>query len=105
MTARLGGGKAMAGLVREGRVREGPARDEAQDYEIRVAGHLDSCRSEWFDGMAVANLEDGETTLTGRVVDQAALHGLLGQVRDMGLTLISVRRLGRRTERRGAALE
>ncbi len=78
----------------------GPRRDEAQDYEIRVAGHLDRCRSEWFDGMAVTNLEGGETTLTGRVADQAALHGMLTLVRDMGLTLISVRRIERRIERR-----
>ena len=78
----------------------GLGRDEAQVYEIRVAGHLDRCRSEWFDGMVVTNLEDGETTLTGHVADQAALHGMLTLVRDMGLTLISVRRIERRIEHR-----
>jgi hypothetical protein len=65
-----------------------------QIYEIKVKGHLDqSLWSEWFDGMTVTLSERGTTTLTGPVTDQAALHGLLAKVRDLGLELISVNRL------------
>jgi hypothetical protein len=65
-----------------------------QVYEIKVKGHLDqSLWTEWFDGMTVALDEGGETTLTGPVTDQAALHGLLAKVRDLGLALVSVNRV------------
>lgn len=63
-------------------------------YEIRVGGVLDECWSSWFDGFTVttgAGAGDGESTLRGPVVDQAALHGLLARIRDLGLPLISVR--------------
>ena len=60
-------------------------------YEIRVKGVLDSRWSEWFDGMTVSASND-ETTLFGPVADQAALHGLLARVRDLGVPLLSVRR-------------
>jgi hypothetical protein len=62
-------------------------------YQIRLRGHLDSQRSEWFDGLALVREANGETTLTGPVRDQAALHGLLNRVRDLNLTLIAVTRL------------
>jgi hypothetical protein len=62
-------------------------------YQIRVRGHLDSRWSEWFDGLDLAREANGDTTLTGPVRDQAALHGLLNRVRDLNLTLIAVRRL------------
>ena len=61
-------------------------------YEIRLLGRLDSRWSARFDGMTLTN-EDGFTLLTGPVVDQAALHGLLHQLRDIGLTLVSVTRV------------
>jgi hypothetical protein len=61
-------------------------------YEIRVKGILDSSWSEWFDGMAVSSDASGETTLSGSIADQAALHGLLARVRDLGVPLVSVRR-------------
>jgi len=61
-------------------------------YEIRVKGHLDPRWSEWFQGLAVTRTESGETILSGPVVDQAALHGLLAKIRDLNLTLISVTR-------------
>ncbi len=61
-----------------------------EQYVIRVKGHLDPGRSEWFEGMTITQLEGGETRLSGRVVDQAALHGLLAKIRDLNLTLISV---------------
>jgi hypothetical protein len=62
-------------------------------YEIRVKGHLDGRWSEWFEGLEITNLENGEAMLSGDIVDQAALHGLLTRVRDLGLPLVGVRRL------------
>jgi hypothetical protein len=59
-------------------------------YEIKVKGHLDNRWSEWFDGLAITHEEDGTTVLAGPVADQAALHGLLIKVRDLGLPLVSV---------------
>jgi hypothetical protein len=61
-------------------------------YEIRIAGGLDSRWAAWFDGMQV-NSEGEETVIHGLVTDQPALHGLLTKVRDLGLCLISIRRL------------
>ena len=57
---------------------------------ITVKGHLDQRWSAWFDGLAVTNLENGETVLAGHLLDQAALHGVLTKVRDLGLTLVLV---------------
>ena len=59
-------------------------------YQIRVKGHLDSQWSDWFDGLTFTPEENGITLLTGLVIDQAALHGLLKKIRDLGLPLISV---------------
>lgn len=59
-------------------------------YEIRVAGHLARRWSAWFDGLDVITDDDGTTVLRGPVVDQAALHGLLHKLRDVGLPLISL---------------
>ena len=59
-------------------------------YEIRVKGHLDARWVAWFDGMTLTPDGDGTTLIHGPVVDQAALHGLLGKVRDVGLPLVSV---------------
>ena len=59
-------------------------------YEIRVKGHLDARWAAWFDGLAIAHGSDGTTIIAGPVADQAALHGLLQKVRDLGLPLISV---------------
>lgn len=67
--------------------------DQPLVYEIRFRGHLGPQWEDWFDGMKVALEENGETVLTGPVVDQSALHGMLKKVRDLGLTLISVNRL------------
>ncbi len=58
--------------------------------QIRVKGHLGRQWTEWFGGLNITMEEDGETLLTGPVVDQAAIHGLLKKVRDLGLPLISV---------------
>ena len=59
-------------------------------YEIRVAGHLSPQWADWFEGLTITLEEDGNTLLTGPVADQAALHGLLKKVRDLGLSLLSV---------------
>ena len=59
-------------------------------YEIRVRGRLDGHWSGWFDGLTLAHGEDGTTIIRGPVTDQAALHGLLERIRDLGLPLLSV---------------
>ena len=64
--------------------------NQLQCYEIRLKGHLDDKWSEWFEGLTITLEEDGNTLLTGPLVDQAALHGLLKKVRDLGLPLVSV---------------
>ena len=64
--------------------------DESRLYEIRLKGHLDDRWSDWFGGLTITLEEDGDTLLTGPVVDQAALHGLLKKARDLGLPLVSV---------------
>lgn len=63
---------------------------DAGRYEIRLQGHLHSRWAAWFDGMAVTNSSDGTTIIHGLIADQAALHGLLQKVRDIGLPLVSV---------------
>jgi hypothetical protein len=68
--------------------RPGPER--LTIYEIRVEGHLDREWSDWFGGLALTPEKDGTTLLSGPVADQAALHGLLKKVRDLGASLISV---------------
>ena len=62
-------------------------------YEIRVKGHLDGRWSEWFEGLTIFNVEDGIAVLSGEIVDQSALHGILAKVRDLGLPLIAVSRV------------
>lgn len=59
-------------------------------YQIRLKGHLGREWTDWFEGLTITQEEDGDTLLTGPVIDQAALHGLLKKVRDLGLPLISV---------------
>ena len=64
--------------------------DEPCFYEIRLKGHLDNRWADWFDGLTITLANNGETILTGPVVDQAALHGLLKKIRDVGMPLLSV---------------
>ena len=74
---------------------------EAGRYEIRLEGHLDARWSAWFDGLALTHDSDGTTVIQGRLVDQAALHGVLQKVRDLGLPLVSVTHV-EPDQRRGA---
>ncbi len=62
-------------------------------YQIRIKGHLGREWTDWFGGLSITLQDNGETLLTGPVVDQAALHGMLTRVRDLGLPLLSVIRL------------
>lgn len=62
-------------------------------YEIRLEGHLEDRWANWFEGLSITRDADGSTRLTGLVLDQAALHGLLKKVRDLGLALLTVRRM------------
>lgn len=62
-------------------------------YQIRIKGHLSSEWTDWFEGLAIVLQDSGDTLLTGPVVDQAALHGLLKKVRDLGMTLLAVQRV------------
>jgi hypothetical protein len=62
-------------------------------YEIRVDGHLDSRWEAWFDGLTLTRAGDGTTVIEGSIVDQAALHGLLQKLRDIGVPLIALTRL------------
>lgn len=71
----------------------GNERSDSPVYEIRVQGRLDSRWAERFDGMSITQAGEGDSLLTGPVADQAALYGLLRAVRDLGLPLLSVRRL------------
>ena len=67
--------------------------DTAFVYEIRVEGHLSDRWCAWFDGLAIQNEPDGETTLTGLLPDQAALYGVLAKIHSLNLILVSVARL------------
>jgi hypothetical protein len=69
-----------------------PTTDPGQPvvYQIRLKGHLGSEWTDWFDGLSITLEEDGDTLLTGPVMDQAALHGLLKKVRDLGMPLVSI---------------
>jgi hypothetical protein len=66
---------------------------QPQVYEIRFRGHLGSYRARMFEGLEMVQGPDGETVLTGPVIDQAALHGILNRIRDLGVPLLSVKQL------------
>jgi len=72
--------------------KRNPKTDASQPmvYQIRIKGHLGSQWAEWFEGLTITLESNGDTLLTGPVVDQAALHGLLKKVRDLGMPLVSV---------------
>jgi hypothetical protein len=68
-------------------------------YELRVKGHLDDRWSDWLEGLAVGRQEDGTTVLSGPIADQAALHGVITRIRDLGLPLLSVNRRVRKVNK------
>jgi hypothetical protein len=68
-------------------------RDEPMVYQIRIKGHLDRRWTDWFGGLSITLEDNGDILLAGPVVDQAALHGLLRKVRDLGMPLISAIRV------------
>jgi hypothetical protein len=65
-------------------------KDQGKYYQIVVSGHLEAHWSEWFNGMTIHKIPGEETMLSGHIVDQAALHGLLIKIRDLGLPLVSL---------------
>ena len=67
-------------------------------YEIKIRGHLNASWANWFEGLTFTHESDGTTTLTGEIIDQAALHGILKKVRDLGLSLLSVNCIDHKTE-------
>jgi len=74
------------------------ARRDLGAYEIRLKGHLEPRWAAWFDGLSLIQETDGTTVIRGSVIDQAALHGLLSKVRDLGLPLIAVTQIDRSKE-------
>ena len=78
--------------------------DQQAIYQIRVQGCLDQKWSDWFDGFAITPQPDGTALLAGPVADQAALHGLLARIRDLGLPLLSVARMAGDSSMQDSAL-
>lgn len=72
-------------------------RNRPEHWEIRVEGHLDERGTDWLDGMSLTPQDDGTTLLTGPVTDQAALHGMLKRLRDVGAPIVSVARIAPRS--------
>jgi hypothetical protein len=84
-------------MLSEGYAKATPNKSEPEPdcnppvvYEIRVKSHLDSDWTNWFEGLTITQEESGDTLLTGPVLDQSALHGLLRKVRDLGMSLVSL---------------
>jgi hypothetical protein len=77
-----------------------PVRASMATYKIRVEGHLGPPWSAWFEGLVLTRLPSGETELAGELADEAALHGVLLRVRDLGLSLVSLRRVRTKPRRR-----
>ena len=67
-----------------------PTSSQTVIFQIRIKGHLSRAWTDWFEGLTITLEENGDTLLTGPVVDQASLHGLLKKVRDLGMPLVSV---------------
>jgi hypothetical protein len=71
--------------------------DQPVTYQIRIQGALDQSWSDWFDGFTISR-QNGETLLVGRVIDQAALHGILAKINDLGLSIVSIERFAPENE-------
>ena len=68
--------------------------DASKSYKIRIEGHLSASWASWFEGLEIRHEENGETVLIGALADQAALHGVLMRIRDLGLPLVAAQRIG-----------
>jgi hypothetical protein len=77
-------------MVMSHEIKPTPDPDQPMVYQIRIKGHLGRDWADWFEGLTITLEDSGETLLTGPVVDQAALHGLLKKVRGLGMPLLSV---------------
>ncbi|MCE7980432.1 MAG: hypothetical protein DYG89_04515 [Caldilinea sp. CFX5] len=78
-----------------------PAAQQQTVYQIRLKGHLVQQRAAWFEGLTITLEEDGNTLLSGPVVDQAALHGILKKIRDLGAPLLSVNSIDPKNQQAG----
>lgn len=74
--------------------RPNPDANQQMVYEFKIKGHLGQQRMDWFEGLAVTLGEDGNTLLSGPLIDQSALHGILKRIRDLGMPLLSVNVIG-----------
>ena len=81
------------GRIMSNEINSGSEKAQPLVYQIRIKGHLGREWTDWFGGLTLTLEDNGETLLTGPVVDQAALHGLLRKVRDLGVPLLSVNRV------------
>jgi len=81
------------GVMNKAQTMSTTASSKPELYEIRFKGHLEARRAPMFEGLEMVRGPGGETVLTGPVIDQAALHGILARIRDLGVPLLSVRRL------------
>ena len=77
-------------MTSEQEITSAPTVEQGITYEIRIKGHLEKHWSDWLGGLAISHDAQGNSLLTGFVPDQAALHGILAQIHDLGLTLISI---------------
>ena len=84
----------MVGQNTSNKHSQGNDGNQPMVYQIRIKSHLGTQWAEWFEGLTITLEEDGNTLLTGTAVDQAALHGILKKVRDLGMPLISVNSVG-----------
>ncbi len=84
----------MAGKTASNQHNQGYEGNQPMVYQIRIKGHLGQQWTDWFDGLTITLEDDGITLLNGSVIDQAALHGILKKVRDLGMPLLSVNIVG-----------
>jgi hypothetical protein len=81
------------GVINKAKTMSAQRWSQPQRYEFRFEGYLSSYRAQVFEGLEMIQGPDGETVLTGPVIDQAALHGILNRIRDLGVPLLSVKLL------------
>ena len=84
----------MAGQTASNQHNQGYEGNQPMVYQIRIKGHLGQQWTDWFEGLTITLEDNGDTLLTGAVVDQAELHGILKKVRDLGIPLVSVNSSG-----------